>query len=159
MTNYAGITVHGRDGRLQLLVEVKNKWGMPTTWAAKMRRNIYAHGELPHVPFFMLALPDVFCLWKERSGNMVEPTYQIDPRSFLNSYYEKAIVAPGRISGERLELIVSAWLHQVTQTDAPKFLDEDSRGWLVESGLFDAIRGGRAAAGTTQTLPIAQRIG
>lgn len=146
MTNYADIAVHGRDGRLQLLVEVKNKWGTPTTWAAKMRRNIYAHGRLPEVPFFMLALPDVFYLWKERSENMVEPNYQIDPRPFLKSYYDKAIVTPGRISGESLELIVSAWLHQVTQTDAPKFLDEDSRDWLVESGLFDAIRGGRVEA-------------
>jgi len=49
---YADMAVQGKDQHLQLLVEAKNKRGTSKIWAAKMRRNMYAHDLLPETPFF-----------------------------------------------------------------------------------------------------------
>jgi hypothetical protein len=68
-------------GRPTLAVEVKNKRGTSRAWAAQLRRNMLAHGQLPETAFFLLALPDRFYLWKNTSNQLsnIEPTYEIDP--------------------------------------------------------------------------------
>ncbi|OBQ38249.1 MAG: hypothetical protein AN487_08015 [Anabaena sp. CRKS33] len=140
---YADMAVQGKDRHLQLLVEVKNKRGASKIWAAKMRRNMYAHGLLPEAPFFLLALPDKFYLWKNigLSTDLIEPDYEINPESFLKPYYPKAYAPNYQISSEGFELIVSAWLHQILTLPSVDLLPQNM-DWLVNSGLFDAIHHG-----------------
>ena len=40
----ADMVVYDRAGQLALVVEAKNKLGTSSDWAAKMRRNMLAHG-------------------------------------------------------------------------------------------------------------------
>ncbi|MEM7714562.1 MAG: hypothetical protein AAF349_13470 [Cyanobacteria bacterium P01_A01_bin.68] len=142
--NYADIAVYGKDKNLQLLVEVKSRHGRTINWAAQMRRNMYAHGLLPQTRFFLLALSDKFYLWKD-VGILIEaikPNYEINPLSFLESYYKKANVSPSSISEASLELIVSSWLTQIITVPSVDLLSQEYQDWLIESGLFHAIHGG-----------------
>jgi len=148
---YADMAVQGKDQHLQLLVEAKNKRGTSKIWAAKMRRNMYAHDLLPETPFFLLALPDKFYLWKDvgLSTDLIEPDYEINPEPFLKAYYPKAYTMPNvtlalsdyDISSEGFELIVSAWLHQILTVPSVNLLPANMN-WIVTSGLFDAIHNG-----------------
>jgi hypothetical protein len=141
---YADMAVHGKDQHLQLLVEVKNKRSASKIWAAKMRRNMYAHGLLPEAPFFLLALPDKFYLWKNigLSTDLIEPDYEINPEPFIKPYYPKAYTPNYDISSEGFELIVSAWLHQILTVPSVDLLPPNM-DWLVSSGVFDAIHHGQ----------------
>ena len=58
MKQYADIFAFDRDGQLVLIAEAKSKRGTSINWAAKMRRNMFAHGLMPNAPYFLLALPD-----------------------------------------------------------------------------------------------------
>ncbi|MCP4701847.1 MAG: hypothetical protein GY862_34050, partial [Gammaproteobacteria bacterium] len=81
----ADIVVYDRNRQIALIAEVKKKPGVTSEWAVKWRRNILAHGELPDVTFFMVALPDRFYLWKN-AGNqpeLVEPSFEIDAEPIL----------------------------------------------------------------------------
>lgn len=142
--NYADIAVYGKDKSLQLLVEVKSRHGTSRNWAAKMRRNMYAHGLLPETRFFLLALSDKFYLWKD-AGTLieaVEPNYEINSLSFLEPYYRKANISPSNISEASLELIVTSWLTQIITVPSVDLLSQEYQDWLIDSGLFDGIHGG-----------------
>ena len=58
MTSSADLTLYDRDGRLIAVAEVKNKQGTSREWAAKLRRNILAHGRHYNADFFLLVTPD-----------------------------------------------------------------------------------------------------
>lgn len=144
MRQYADILAFDRNGQLALIAEVKNKRGTSGEWAAKMRRNMYAHGLLPDTPFFLLALPDRFYLWKNggEDAEILEPTQQVDPRPFLQPYYEQTGVGADGLTGKGFELIVSSWLNQVLRARSPQDLPDGGRDWLIGSGLFDRLAGG-----------------
>lgn len=141
----ADIVAFDRNGQLALIVEVKNKPGTSREWAASMRRNMYAHGLLPRAPFFLLALPDQFYLWENvgMSNEALEPTLQIDPTPFLGPYYERGGVSPKDVTGKSFELIIAAWLNQILSTESREDLQVRNQQWVVSSGLFDSLAGGR----------------
>jgi hypothetical protein len=142
MKQYADILAFDQNGQLALIAEVKNKRGTTDEWAAKMRRNMYAHGLLPQAPFFLLALPDKFYLWKDAGMDVVEPTQKVDPRPFLRAYYEKTGVSADSLTSNSFELLVTSWLHQVLRAKSPQELPEGTQDWLVSTGLFDKLAGG-----------------
>jgi len=144
MRQYADIVVYDKNGQLALIAEVKNKQGTSKEWAAKLRRNMYAHNFMPNAPFFLLALPDRFYLWKTptNTGEEIEPTHQIDPTSFLQPYFEKAGVSPGTVTGKSFELIVGSWLNQILRASNPEDIQNHGQDWLLDSGLFEALAGG-----------------
>ena len=143
----ADMAIYDKIGQLILVVEVKNKLDTSSSWAAKMRRNMLAHGLMPNARFFLLALPDRFYLWKDDgiAPEIVSPTYEIDPRPFLRSYYNGTEIPIISLTGESFELIVSSWLSKLLQSDAlpPELQKQD---WLIESGLYEAIKLGHLAA-------------
>jgi hypothetical protein len=107
---------------------------------------MYVYG-MPKTPFFLLALPQVFYLWKisdNSSDNLIEPTYKIDPKPLLKPYFEKSGVSPEKISGSSFELIVFSWFNElllgIKRENEVYFKNQD---WLFDSGLVDAIRGGQ----------------
>ena len=129
-----------------LLVEAKVKRGASEEWAARLRRNMYAHGELPRVPYFLVGLPDRFFLWGDvpNPTALVGPDYVIDPTPLLGPYFNRAGTSGEIVTEWGLELAMSAWLEKLVtgQTEAT---GTDDGEWLRESGLLDAIHGGRVA--------------
>jgi hypothetical protein len=143
----ADLAVYDKNGQLVLVVEAKNKLNTSSDWAAKMRRNMLAHGLMPDTRFFLLTLPDKFYLWKNAGviPEIVLPDYEIDPKPFLHPYYARVEISPDTLTGESFELVISSWLSKLLQTDVlpPELEGQD---WLIKSGLFEAIKQGHLAA-------------
>lgn len=147
MPNRTDIAGYDNEGNLRLVVEVKNKTGTTTDWAARMRRNLLIHNVIPNAPFFLIALPDRFYLWKSAPLEGDDrPTYEVDPAPILSQYFSRAGVQPENMSGNGFELLLLSWLTELLQTvDSATIKDEHSK-WLIESGLIDALKGGSVAA-------------
>lgn len=139
------LLVDNRDGQPVLAVEIKRKNNASSEWAAKLRRNILAHGTFPKAPYFLMVFPNKFYLWTEAEASLdhSEPNYTIDAIPILQPYFERAGVTADQISGQSLELIISSWLGEVIHSEQfPENLD-NSQQWLIESGLYAALAGGK----------------
>ncbi len=147
MRQYADILAFDKNGQLALVAEVKNKLGTSSDWAAKMRRNMFAHGSVPNAPFFLLALPDSFYLWEntDRTLEIVEPTQKVNPKPFLQHLFGLTDSSYRNLTGKSFELVVTSWLNQVLQAQRPEDLLEDNQDWLLSSGLFEKLTGGHLA--------------
>ena len=153
----ADIVVYAPDNTLKLVVEVKNRPGASSRWAARMLRNLLIHGMIVDAPYYLLALPDVFYLWKNPNlsalnsrgyiRDEVEPDFEINAAEALAPYLERVPFSPNDVSEHGLELLVSSWLTGLV--DDPVLSEGTASpdlGWLFDSGLYDAIGGGRVAA-------------
>lgn len=141
----ADMTVYDAHGQLAFIIEVKNKLGTSREWAAKMRRNIFAHGLVPDTKWFIIALPDHFYVWKDIESKPEEilPTYDMNPEPFLRPYYDKAGMKLDQLSEKSLELILTSWLNEMAHTDTiPSSIPSETQQWLAESGFLDAIKDG-----------------
>jgi len=139
------LSVDNRNGQLTLVVEVKRKTNVSPEWAAKLRRNILAHGTFPKAPYFLMVFLDKFYLWSnaEAYPDQSEPTYTVDASPILQPYFERAGVAADQISGASLELIVASWLGEIIHSNQlPENIDT-SEEWLIGSGLYAALVGGK----------------
>jgi hypothetical protein len=147
MAKRADLAVYGPDGTLQLVVEVKNKPGPALEWAIQMRRNLLAHSLLPNSPYFLLALPDSFYLWKDGSPISYQspPDYAIDAAEVLRPYLPPSIQSLETISEPGLELLVTAWLQDLLNTRLEREKVAPALRPLFDSGLYDAIRNGSVA--------------
>lgn len=152
----ADIAVYAPDNTLKLVVEVKNRPGASSRWAARMLRNLLVHGMIADAPYYLLALPDVFYLWKnpnlsapnsrDYNGDEVEPDFEIDAAEALAPYLERTPFSPDDVSEYGLELLISSWLTDlVDDPGLSKGTAAPDLGWLFDSGLYEAIRGGRVA--------------
>jgi hypothetical protein len=141
------LAIYNRDGQLALVAEIKSKLNASADWAVQFRRNILAHGTFPKAPYFLMAFPDRFYLWTDANIRLdqSEPTYVIDAHPILQPYFERAGVTAEQISEQSLELIVASWLGEIIHLDQPLAYIDESKPWLIESGLFAAIFGGRFA--------------
>ncbi len=145
MTPRWDLAVYDRYDQLTLVIEIKNKLDTTPEWASRLRRNILAHGVYPNAQFFLLAFPDKFYLWADsnRKHNTDEPDYMIDARPLLQPYFEQTGVNATHISGQSLEFIVALWMGEVMHSEQlPNQLKAEHQ-WLVDSGLYAAILGGR----------------
>ena len=145
MYTRSDIEVFDNKGNLVLVVDTKNKLGTNSEWAAIMRQNMMVHGLLPSAPFFLLALPDRFYLWKSRQLSELEkPDYEIDTAAILKTYSERIGADLQSLSGASFELLLISWLRdlirQTKLTDT--ILAHGTNDWLVESGLLEAIKEG-----------------
>jgi hypothetical protein len=142
MSSKWDLTAYDRDNQLVLVVEVKSKLDAPPDWAARLRRNILAHGTFPNAPYFLMVFPDRFYLWKNVASNHepAAPTYVIDARPIVQPYLEQSGITTDQVSGQSLELIVASWLGELIHK-TPDELDS-SQQWLIDSGLYSAVAGG-----------------
>ncbi len=139
------LSVDNCNGQRVLVIEVKRKTNVSPEWAAKLRRNILAHGTFPKAPHFLMAFPDKFYLWSnaEAYQDQSEPTYTIDASPILQPYFERAGVTADQIGGASLELVITSWLGEIIHSDQrPENIDA-SQQWLIESGLYAALAGGK----------------
>ncbi|MFC1737956.1 hypothetical protein ACFL1G_02770 [Planctomycetota bacterium] len=144
MAFIADIVIYGQNGDLALVVETKNKKGASIEWAQNMVRNMFVHSMMPKAPFFLLALPDHFFLWKNMNldPEQTEKPYDINPAPLLKPYYEKSGLVPETVSGESFALFVSSWLSEIIQLNEPTDIARRNKRWLINSGLFEAIKNG-----------------
>jgi hypothetical protein len=139
------LAVDNRNGQLVLVVEIKRKTNISPEWATKLRRNILAHGTFPKAPYFLMVFPDKFYLWTDVGAfqEQSEPTYMIDASPILEPYFKRAGVTADQISRQSLELIVASWLGEIIHSEKPPEDIDDSQRWLMDSGLYAALVGGK----------------
>jgi hypothetical protein len=145
LSSHWDISVDNRAGQLTLVVEVKRKTGASPQWAASFRRNILAHGTFPKAPYFLMVFPDKFYLWTgaEAQLDQSEPTYTVDAAPILKPYLEQTGLSAYQISEPSLEHIVSSWLGEIIYADKPPEDIDNSQRWLIDSGLYAALAGGK----------------
>lgn len=148
MQQRADITVYDSERRLQLIVDTRRKLHPSTEWVAQMRQNLLDYKVVPPSPFFLLALPEAFYLWK---GNAPErhnapPDYVIDAGAALAPYTSGIQLPLTELSSFSLQILVTSWLEDLigARIDAESAA-EGVRG-LFDSGLYDAIEGGAIEA-------------
>jgi hypothetical protein len=144
-TTQPDITAFDRNGQTVLMVEAKAVTGTSREWASVYRRNLAANGFLPKVPFFLIATPDHFYLWKNapEAGVVIEPDYDINPAECLDPYYTRSHIEPESVQPEAFELIIAAWLADVQRETAVNGAPKPGHRWMADSGLLAALRGGR----------------
>lgn len=139
------LLVENQNGQLTLAVEVKCLTNVSSEWAAQFRGNILAHGIFPNTPYFLMVFLDKFYLWTNANFYLDkrEPTYTIDARPILRPYFERAGVTAETISGQSFELIVASWLGEIIYSNQLPENLANSQDWLIKSGLYAAIAGGK----------------
>jgi hypothetical protein len=143
MTATADFEVRSPTNGTQLVVEAKNKVHASADWAARMRRNLFAHISVPSSRYFLLALPQRFYLWKDAEPHQaVPPDYEIDASELLKPYLKNVSTPLSELSEGSFELIIRKWLEDLINSDRDASAVDRSGSWLVESGLYDAIKHG-----------------
>ncbi len=148
----ADILVYDTRYNLTLVVITENRRGETSEWAALRRQNLYEYDPPPKAPFFLLASPEHFYLWKnvEDTGK-VEPTYEMDPRFYLQSFLKGSELSLENLrQPDSIDILIGAALSIITFADEkddlcslyPQWLFKPNHKWLFESGLFDAIKRG-----------------
>jgi hypothetical protein len=132
------LVVTSPDNRILLVVEVKSRPNASAAWAAELRRNLTTHGVLPEAPYFLLALPDKFFLWKQTgSAPSGPPDYEVDAEDVLRPYLRSIKSPLAELSESGFESLVRLWLEdlvQNTSTGQPR--------WLHASGLDEVVHDG-----------------
>jgi len=139
----ADFVVQSPDKKVQLIVEAKSRSDATQSWAAQLRRNLVAHSAIPAGPYFLLALPDRFYLWRDgRAAATVPPDFVIDGRAELAPYMSALKVPSQDLSEQGFELLVQTWLQDLVTTNLENPGYVRVRDWLKDSGLSDSIRHG-----------------
>lgn len=145
MPQFDDLILYRQDGRPVAVAEVKMKLGTSPEWAAQLRRNVLAHGGFRPAEFFLLVTPEWIYLWRDAGTEpvAVPPTFVIDARPLLKPYFDAAKVAAHQIDGHAFELVVGAWLADLTRTDATTLDPTTAPDGLIQSRLLSAINNGR----------------
>ena len=137
------IAVYSPDSRLQLVVEVKNKKGATAEWAVSMRRNLFAHSVVPYSPYFLVALPDHFYLWKNPISaiDIRLPDYGASSKPILEHHLHNSFHLE-TMSEYGLEVVINSWLNRLVNANLTRETASPHEAWLFDSGLYDAIKNG-----------------
>ena len=141
----ADLALYDESGRLTAIAEVKNRFGTSAEWAARTRRNILAHGGRWKSNFFLLITPDRLYVWKDAGIDPIErlPTHEADLGPTFAPYFETAGLNPRKVGGQAFELLVAAWLSDLTRSSSMSKGRKCHQDWLDESGFRTPMRDGR----------------
>jgi hypothetical protein len=144
MSDTADIAVFSPDRNLKLIVEVKGNRGATAEWASQLRRNLIAHEAIPRSPFFMLALPDKLYLWRNGSDAIDSrpADFVADSEPIISAYLDDRSPSPMESGGHGLDLIFASWLNLLTIMPLTEEMAAPHERWLLDSGLYDAIKNG-----------------
>ncbi|OKH52944.1 hypothetical protein NIES2101_12710 [Calothrix sp. HK-06] len=142
------LTVYSRKKQMVLGILAKRILETSPEWAAEYRYNILSHDILPNPPYLLFAFPCRLYLWKNSDASVdnILPNYNIDAYPILKPYSDKINVELEHIyCNTTFEFIVESWLGKIMDIkESPSNLDT-SEQWLIESGLYTAIKGGKFA--------------
>ncbi len=141
------IVIYGEDYKLKLIVE---SWPKPETspeWAAEFRGNFLHYRVIPRSPCFLLATPGSFFLWTdaETADETALPDYCVPVPSWFNTYLDRPALSPDRLSKDVWGYIVESWLNDIVNFNRPQEPIAPDEQWLVDTGLYQAIRNGSIA--------------
>jgi hypothetical protein len=141
----ADIAVFSKDRRPVLIVEVRDSDVHSTAEsAAGLRRSLLAHHLLPDAPFFMLATRIQLFLWRGDAHSNAYPWYSAAARSVLDSYGSRHANRGKPFRGGALEIVMFSWLSDLASGVRAPSPDSEADRVLLESGLYEQIRGGTA---------------
>lgn len=140
----ADVAVFDHTGHLQLVVEAKQAKPGEDTFkrAIQIRRNLLVHAGIPQSPFFLIAFPDHFYLWKGTFPDEYDrpADYHIDARDIIQSYAKRHVINVETLSTSDFEHLVSEWINDLINLDDESLVPE----WVKSSGLYQAIKDGAA---------------
>lgn len=165
ITGGADTTVMDRTGRPVLAAEARSRFDVSDSWATGTFRNLYAHGSVPDVPYFLLVLPDTFYLWLEPERKAakafvegrrsalgdaeVPPDYSVPAWDIVRPYLGRPggrDPDPREVSGYAMRMVLDAFLADILNAkDLTRETAHPNLLWLFDSGLYDAMRGGSFA--------------
>ncbi len=125
---------YDRKGQVLLLAEAKSRHGTSESWAARLRRNMLAHGMLPWAKYFLIATPERMYLWKQGRHDPAEvpPGFTIDAEKVFQPYFQKLQQEPSNIGPEAFELVVLTWLTDVSRSGERKLNQGPASAGLSE---------------------------
>ena len=142
MSDRDDFVVRSPDDKIQLVVEAKTNLEASGDWAAQVRKNLLRYQMVPASPYFILALPDHFYVWKhaDRVGT-AQPDLTIDARDVLSPYLKALTSRLEDLSGESFGLVVRTWLEDLVKAEpaAQSALPQQ----LQESELPARVKDGR----------------
>lgn len=129
------------DGKVVLLAETKSRRGTSASWAAKLRRNLLAHGTLPDAQFFLIATPERIYGWRQENlpPGEVPPQFFLDTETVLKPYFAKLRKSPDDISPSAFELLILSWLTDIAMSSEDQIGPDPSLAPLVDSGLLSSL--------------------
>ena len=142
MAVYADITIETRDRRRVLVVECKRGKETSPLKAAQWRRNYLAHGIHLDVPYFLLAFPTTFFLWRASRDANAAPDFTAPAKSVLSRYLGKIADRPDGPLEESLEIALSTWLNDLATGIRQPEPGSEADQMLVQSGLLAQIKDG-----------------
>ncbi len=133
---------YDRDGKVVLLAEAKNRHGTSEAWAAKLRRNMLAHGILPNSQYFLIATPERIYGWRQEDLPAIDipPQFTVDAQKALAPYFSKLGQNPAQISPDAFELLVLMWLTDIARLSGRQADLDPSLRSLFESGLLSSLQ-------------------
>jgi hypothetical protein len=135
------IIAYSPDGRVVLLAEAKSRHNTSDEWAAKLRRNMLAHGVLPPSEYFLIATPERMYGWRqaEFSANEALPHFTVNAREALERYFAKLDQGPKNVGPEAFELMILAWLTEIAESGEYQSRMNPSLRSLSDSGLISSL--------------------
>jgi len=129
------------DGSVVLLAEAKSRRGTSEAWAAKLRRNMLAHGVLPRAKYFLIATPERIYGWAQESltADDAPPQFTVDAHEALGPYFKRTDLDPADVSPGAFDLLVLAWLTDISRADQLAEIDPSLK-CLSESGLLSSLQ-------------------
>lgn len=141
MPSHSDIVAYSPDHRRVLVVECKGGGEMSPENAALLRRNLLTHNLIPDAPYFLLAVPNGFFLWLDKTPADQPPDFFASAKSVLRDYLGKHAEALGT-RGESLQLVLVSWLGDLASAIRQPDPNSEADQMLVKSGLYDKIRFG-----------------
>jgi len=138
-------------GQVVLLGEAKSRVGTSEEWAARLRRNLLAHGTLPPAPFFLIATAERLYFWKQDHPASSDdlPSFILDTKEEFQPYLDNEQKTWSRLGHEALELLVLAWLEDLARSGAVRARQNKATRWLSDSGLIGALEKARIEVNPT----------
>ncbi len=139
----ADVAVYDDTGKLQVVVEAKyRRYNDTSTGAVEIRQNLLAHAGLQPAPFFMVAFPDHFYVWKQHVPEHDDrpADYDIDAREIVRKYshqHEKNV----QMNHREFEKLIYYWMNDMTHPKDESEVPE----WMKSSGIYQRIKNGLAA--------------
>jgi hypothetical protein len=118
--------------RTLLLVEAKSTSAPSREWAGRLARTLLADAAPQADLFFLLVLRNFLYLWKHVPREGAElPDFSTPTEEALRPYLEKIQTPLKDINPLSFELLVRAWLTDLSEGSVPPSVEE----WLREAGL------------------------
>jgi hypothetical protein len=133
---------YNSNGTVVLLAEAKSRRGTSESWAAKLRRNMLAHGLLPNSQYFLIATPERMYAWRQEDlpPSDVLPQFTVDAQKALAPYFAKLKQDPASIGPQAFELLILTWLTDIARSAGDQPDVDPSLRSLFDSGLLSSLQ-------------------